>query len=86
MSQRKDPSDPFDFEGIIFSEKNDNSKKEAIQSKQMPKIRDEEALTSYLLVNVLLNLLIEKGIVYPHEINPLLSELYNSYRELRKEK
>jgi hypothetical protein len=40
---------------------------------------DTEVQTSYLLVNALLTLLQQKGIIQPHEVQPIISELHKQY-------
>lgn len=40
-------------------------------------------ITSYLLVNTLMNLLVEKGIIKMDEITSLLEELQQSFKEHR---
>lgn len=46
--------------------------------------KDSEVMTSYLLVNALLNLLIRKGVIYPHEVNALVAELHVDYLKKKR--
>jgi hypothetical protein len=46
--------------------------------------REEEIRTSYLLVNVLLTLLIDKGIIHQGEVDELLEELFDEYKKKRR--
>jgi hypothetical protein len=43
-------------------------------------ISKDEVRTSYLLVNVLLTLLIEKGYIQQQEVDVLLEEMYAEYK------
>jgi hypothetical protein len=45
---------------------------------------NDQVRTSYLLVNALLNLLIQKGIIYPHEVNTLINELHQQLKLKRR--
>lgn len=44
----------------------------------------DEVTTSYLLVNTLLSLLIQKNIINEQEVNSLLKELHSQYRQTKK--
>ncbi|SFJ63475.1 hypothetical protein SAMN02799624_05283 [Paenibacillus sp. UNC496MF] len=45
---------------------------------------EDELRTSYLLVNVLLGLLVQKGVITQAEVDTLLAELYAEYKARRK--
>ena len=73
----------FDFSDQILGEQGKEEATNEAQS-ESPKIPaamnyQGEVHTSYLLVNALLNLLIRKGIIYPHEVNTLVGELHEEY-------
>ncbi|OXB94842.1 hypothetical protein [Parageobacillus galactosidasius] len=44
---------------------------------------EDQVRTSYLLVNTLLHLLIQKKIIQPHEVHNLLRELHQELRNRR---
>lgn len=64
----------------------DNFPEEPIQPIAEVKITpsQNEAYTSYLLVNALFNLLVTKGLIKSSEITPLLAELHLSYSVRKK--
>lgn len=66
--------DFFDFSEQIFGEPVKEKREEtpALNS-------SNEIKTSYILVNALLSLLIQKGIIHHHEVNSLVAELYDEY-------
>lgn len=45
---------------------------------------DKEVQTSFLLTNALMNLLIRKQIIYPHEVQTLVAELHIEYMKMKK--
>jgi hypothetical protein len=59
-------------------------KNEDKPSKESPISYDTEVQTSYLLVNALLNLLIRKQVIYPHEVQALVEELHADYVKKKK--
>lgn len=79
--------DIFDFsdQTLNFSTTAAEPIEEPVPSiKKQGMTKDDEISTSYLLVNVLLNLLVQKGIIQTTEVNSLLSELHKQYMEKRK--
>jgi hypothetical protein len=64
---------------------NDMIPKPKEKSKEVPSSSsfEDEIRTSYLLVNVLLSLLIDKGIIQQGEVDELLGELYEEYKRKR---
>lgn len=71
----------FDFSDQILGEQGKESEATQPESPKTPAAMNYqgEVHTSYLLVNALLNLLIRKGIIYPHEVNTLVGELHEEY-------
>lgn len=68
----------------IFPERKD-FKEEAPESKETVTIvEDDETTTSYLLVNALLYVLIKNGIIQESEVNSILLELHQQYRQNKK--
>jgi hypothetical protein len=79
--------DAFDFSDQMFTpvEESEPAKDNIAEPAPEPKDRLEtEVRTSYLLVNVLLNLLVRKRIIHQHEVQSLLGELHKDYMEQRK--
>ncbi|WP_067923957.1 hypothetical protein [Alicyclobacillus shizuokensis] len=46
--------------------------------------RNDEVVTSYLLVNALFQLLLRKGIIHEHEVNQLIEELAIEYQQTKR--
>lgn len=87
--------DDFDFSEMIFGEPKQlpvqeevvnptPTNKETPATSSTPNIYDTEVQTSYLLVNALLNLLVRKGYIYPHEVQALVAELHVDYMKKRQ--
>jgi hypothetical protein len=88
--------DDFDFSEMIFGEPTKlpekeeaasdpaPTKKETPAAKGKPTSYDTEVQSSYLLVNALLNLLIRKQLIYPHEVQALVAELHVDYMKKKK--
>jgi hypothetical protein len=67
----------FDFlEELIFDHQEMPFEEETITL-------EDQVRTSYLLVNTLLHLLVQKKIIQPHEIHDLLRELHQELRNRR---
>lgn len=79
-----DNFDFFDEEMIPGSKKSTSSSKSEISGSFGQLNTEKEATTSYLLVNALLNILIAKGYIYPHEVQSILSDLSHEYRKLKR--
>ena len=69
----------------IFPGRNEEEPVEYVAETTNTITTSDEVTTSYLLVNVLLNLLISKGIIRQHEVDSLLLELHAEYRKAKKE-
>lgn len=55
------------------------------EGQEIPQLtQDEEVATSYILTNALFNLLVNKGIITPEEIHPLILELHQIYRRTKE--
>jgi|GEM_PF-3845807 len=80
LGERDD--DFFDFRDQVFGESARDSIPFSPQEEAVLN-RDSEIHTSYILVNALLNLLIRKGIIYPHEVKALVAELHAEYIKKR---
>lgn len=83
MSINEKDDDFFDFSEQILGEPTEDQKKQKSLSTKNTTNLQTEIQTSYLLVNALLNLLIRKGIIYPHEVQVLISELHQDYTKKR---
>lgn len=87
MSISERDEDDFDFSEMMFDEpakKSDpmsdptpNNEEKSIPKGELT--YDKEVQTSYLLVNAMLTLLVRKQIIYPHEVQALVSELHVEY-------
>ncbi len=71
--------DFFDFTEQIFDEPSIPNQKDDTQTPNVPLTLENEVHTSYLLVNALLNLLLNKGVIFPHEVKFLVEELHQEY-------
>ncbi len=70
----------FDFSDQILGESSQTTTHQDIQQSDQIKLTyQNEVHTSYLLVNALFNLLLRKGVIFPHEVNPLVEELHTEY-------
>jgi hypothetical protein len=75
--------DLFDFSEQVLGE----PAKDTQSDKLKPVLTNEsEVLTSYLLVNALMNLLIRKHIIQSHEVQVLIAELHVEYMKLKRGK
>lgn len=70
--------DFFDFSDQIISDLQPQQVSEEVKSSSF-KNHNNEVQTSYVLVNALMSLLIQKGVIYPHEVQSLVSELHAEY-------
>lgn len=71
----------FDFSDQVLGGQAGDTNEVKPEEKQEPVAMNYqgEVHTSYLLVNALFNLLVRKGIIYPHEVNTLVGELHEEY-------
>lgn len=78
--------DFFDFSKEVFPSQEAPSDEKSVNSTPQGELltQESEIRTAYLLVNALLNLLIRKSIIYPHEVNALVAELHADYMLKRK--
>lgn len=92
MAANDEGRELFDFGLDDLLGKSNDKPKQDTEKKEQPSAASEgsllnsgnEAITSYLLVNALLNLLLAKGIIYQHEVNALIAELYVEYRKHKR--
>lgn len=82
FEQELDLNDIFPVRPNIDTEYTDLSPEDSMLMSEIN--RDEEITTSYLFVNILLNLLIKKGIIHSAEVNNLLAELHRDYIKKKK--
>lgn len=79
MSQEKDD---FNFGEFVEGNLNEPVKELVLPSGESESSAypyQTEVQSSYLLVNALLSLMIRKGIIFPHEVQALVSELHLEY-------
>jgi hypothetical protein len=81
MSGKRD--EDFDFTDLVLPGSSEVPNQDDSQA-AFTISQEDEVTTSYLLVNTLLNLLLQKGIVKQHEVNSLLSELHVEYKKGRR--
>lgn len=82
MEEEKRDGDLFDFSSQILGhhqEPSGDKKKESVGTPY-----GNEVHSSYLLVNALINILMRKGIIFPHEISNLVEELHVEYMKNKK--
>jgi hypothetical protein len=72
--------DLFDFTEQVFGQPAEEVKEERRPQQEKAVLTTQSEIhTSYILVNALLNLLVRKGIIYPHEVQSIVAELYEEY-------
>lgn len=79
----------YDFSDQVFPGNQANRNKETtdniFEDDSNPLSMKDQIETSYVLVNMLVNLLIAKGVIKQQEVNSLVSELSKEYKIQRGE-
>lgn len=75
--------DFFDFSEQIFGESKPNLNEQ--KDKTVTELTlENEVHTSYVLVNALLNLLIQKGYIHSYEVSEIVAELHQQFIKRKK--
>lgn len=79
----RDDDELFNFSDQIFGNLSNTTSPKKHDRTLMPS-NENEIHTSYILVNALLNLLIQKGVIHRHEVNGIVAELHELYLKKKR--
>lgn len=82
----RDDDEFYDFSDQIFKDFGEpvKEKKSEINNEHSVLTQETEVHTSYILVNALLSLLIQKGIIKQSEVNQIVEELHAQYMRKKR--